>query len=84
MSESFPDEGDKVEVISRALMQYDSRSNRWYTVKSRREKKNISPLKEATRFAQATFGRKVDLRTSESWWEENQIPGLFCQKSLKS
>lgn len=24
MSESFPDEGDKVEVISRALMQYDS------------------------------------------------------------
>lgn len=24
VSESFPDEGDKVEVISRALMQYDS------------------------------------------------------------
>lgn len=66
MSESFPDEGDKVEVISKALMQYDSPENRWYTVKSRREKKNISLLKEATRFAQATFGWKVDLRSCES------------------
>lgn len=46
MSESFPDEGDKVEVISRVLMQYDSPKNRWYAVKSRREKVNVSTPKE--------------------------------------
>ncbi|KAJ8000771.1 hypothetical protein DPEC_G00183790 [Dallia pectoralis] len=33
VSESFPDEGDKVEVISGALIQYDSQGGAWYTFK---------------------------------------------------
>jgi len=51
------------------------------TVKSRRERKNISPLKEAARFAQETFGWKVDFESSKSCREENWILGLFCLNS---
>ena len=61
VSESFPDEGDKVEVISRALMQFDSPSNRWHTVKSRREKKKEISSEGSGRFAREMFGWKVDL-----------------------
>lgn len=67
VSESFPDEGDKVEVISRALMQYDSSRTAGTQLRAaerrrrRRRRKNPHPLKEAARWARATLWRKVDL-----------------------
>lgn len=46
------------------------------------EEKHPPPsLKEAARLAQATFGWKVHLQSSQSFGEDIQFLGLFCLRA---
>lgn len=85
MSESFPDEGDKVEVISGALMLYDRpraagthlRAGRRRGGGRERERKHICPLKGVCSLVFRVRSVFKELQ-NVFWGEEKNHLGSYC------